>query len=545
MTRLYLRTLATPAALLFAACGKEPEPEPLPEQPTLAPGAACDPDVIAAAETDDPEDDKDPQAVCAPGLACEPVIDSDDFVCGAALRLRGRVRDSLTGIGIDGALIAALNEIGEPVTDIAVSDSCGAYDLPISVRRKPDGSFAEPLRWTLTVSARDYQPFPTGLRPALPIDLGDAQPNPDGVEPPRADDRDEPMATHAYEVIDNAATSVALIPLGDAAKGVSIAGSVGPDAAGALVVAEGPEAPAPYAIADASGDYVLFNVQPGAVTVRAYRQNVESTPAAVSVAGTDLVDVDLALASRDPAALATIDGAINIVNAPGGSLTSVVLVPASVYNAALERGPVPLGLRDPPPPATPDVTGGFTISGVPGGTYKVLVAFENDLLVRDPDAGIAGTQIQEITVEAGQPTTLAESFKVTEALAIVGPGRDAPEEVEANPTLVWADDSGEDGYSIVVFDALGTNVWSTELPGTSGSDTVELPYAGPALTPGMYYQFRVTAWREVKAERLNTSRSEDLRGVFFHGEAPPEPDCVAEASGGSSGGSSGGGESTN
>ena len=550
MTRLYLRRLAAPAALLFAtACGKDPEPEASPEQPTLAPGAACDPDVIAAAQTEDPEDDKDPQPICAPGLACEPLADSADFVCGAALRLRGTVRDSATGLGIAGALIAALNENGEPVTDVVASDSCGAYDLPISVHRKPDGSFAEQLRWTLTVSARDYQPFPTGLRPALPIDLGDAQANPDGVEPPlppadpKADPAPEPMPTYAYEVIDNAATSVALISLGAAAQGVSIAGTLGADGAGTLVVAEGPAAPAPYAIADASGDYVLFNVPPGAVTVRGYRQNVESEPAAITVASADLEGVDLTLLSSDPAALATVTGSLSIVNAPGGSATSVVLVPASVYNAPLERGPVPLGLRDPPPPAAPDVSGGFTLTGVPAGTYKVLVAFENDLLVRDPDPGISGTQIQEITVERGQATPVDAAFKVTEALAIVGPGADAPEEVEATPTFVWADDSGEDGYTILVFDALGTQVWTTELPGTTGSDTVELAYAGPALVPGMYYQFRVTSWREVKGERLDISRSEDLRGVFFHGQAPAEPECVAETDGASSSGT--GGESTN
>jgi hypothetical protein len=109
---------------------------------------------------------------------------------------------------------------------------------------------------------------------------------------------------------------------------------------------------------------------------------------------------------------------------------------------------------------------------------------------------------------------------------------------------VWADDSGEDGYTVVVFDALGTQTWTTELPGSMGSDTVELPYAGPALTAGMYYQFRVTSWREVKGERLDISRSEDLRGVFFHGEAPPDPTCTPEVAGDSSGGS-GGSESTN
>lgn len=97
--------------------------------------------------------------------------------------------------------------------------------------------------------------------------------------------------------------------------------------------------------------------------------------------------------------------------------------------------------------------------------------------------------------------------------------------------------------TILVFDALGTQVWTTELPGTTGSDTVELAYAGPALVPGMYYQFRVTSWREVKGERLDISRSEDLRGVFFHGQAPAEPECVAETDGASS--SATGGESTN
>ncbi|HEY0135904.1 MAG TPA: hypothetical protein VGB85_17585, partial [Nannocystis sp.] len=501
-------------------------------QPTLAPGAACDPDRVAAADTPDPEDDKDPQPICAPGLVCDPVVDSDDHVCGAALQIRGRVEDSLTGLGIEAALVAALNENGEPVTDVAATDSCGDYVLPIRVRRNPDGSFAESLKWTLIASARNYQPFPAGPRPALPIDLSEAVPNPDGPEPALAskdaeDDADPPM-TYTVEVIDTAATSVALIPLGAAAQGVSVSGSVGADAAGTLVVAEGGAAPAPYAIADASGAFTLFNVQSGAVEVRGYRQGVELAPAPVTVAAADVVDVDLAIVTVDVAALGTVTGSIGIVNAPGGSMTSVVLVPSSVYNAGLERGPVPLGLRDPPPPATPDVTGQFTLTGVPAGTYKVLVAFENDSLVRDPDEGISGTQIQEITLAAGQMLPVAEGFKVTEALAIVGPGKDGPEAVAATPTLTWVDDSSEDGYDVVVYDALGNLVWETEVAGVSGSDNVELAYAGPALVSGMYYQFRVTSWREVQNKRLNIARTEDLRGVFYTGEAPEQTACVAE-----------------
>ena len=56
-----LLMLAAPAALLFAtACGKDPEPEASPEQPTLAPGAACDPDVIAAARREGAANDSAP-----------------------------------------------------------------------------------------------------------------------------------------------------------------------------------------------------------------------------------------------------------------------------------------------------------------------------------------------------------------------------------------------------------------------------------------------------------------------------------------------------
>ena len=538
---VFVASLLSVLVVLGTGCGKsDDEPEPLPEQPLLAPGGACDPDRLPAADTPDPEDDKDPQPVCAPGLACEPLADGDGHVCGTALSIRGRVTDSATGVGIEGALIAAFNEIGEPVTDVVATDACGDYVLPVGVRREADGSYAESLKWTLSASASDYQPFPTGLRPALPIDMADAAPVP--AEP--ADPDAEATDAEKYDAaeIRNAATSVAMISLGAAAQGVRVAGTLGADAAGTLVVAEGAEAPAPYAIADASGAYTLFNVPAGAATIRGYRQGVEVEPKQLDVGALDLDGVDLNVVTTDAAQLATVSGSLNIVNAPGGSLTSVVLVPASVYNEALERGPVPLGLRDPPPPGAPDVTSAFSLASVPAGTYKVLVAFENDLLVRDPDEGIAGTQIQEIVVDRGGAVAVADAFKVTEALAVRGPGADAPEEVEPKPTFVWADDSSEDGYTIVVYDALGTNVWSTEIPGVKGSADVSLDYGGPALQPGMYYQFRVTSWRESMGDRSNISRTEDLRGVFVHGEAPPMAECTVEdtTGGDESGGSSGG-----
>jgi len=511
----------------LVGCKEDPPPE---EPEELGKGEACDPSAEPPPPGEEPASDA--PDYCAPGLACEPVDGTDDYVCGAALEIRGLVTDSMSGEPIEGALVAALNESSEPVTDVAVTDSCGAYVLPVSVRRTPDGDFAETPKWTLSVSAQDYVPFPAGVRPALPIDSADRVPDPD---PPETDSGNDTEGGEEYvtDIIDNPATSVALIRLpSEQAGGAIISGTVaGEGVAGMLVVAEGGSGPRePYGIVDASGHYTLFNVPDGEVTLRGYRRGVEVEPTVVMASGELVEGVDLPVVTTDPADLATVDGSLSIVNAPGGSVTSVVLVPVSVYNDVLERGPVPVGLRVPDPPLAPDVSGAFTFEGVPSGTYKILVAFENDFLVRDPDAGIGGTAILEITVDAGAQIDLQEGFKVTEALEVFGPGRDMPEVVDAMPVFTWADDSSEDGYDVVVYNALGELVWETTVPGVSGSDQVELTYGGPALEPGMYYQFRVTSWRDQGGggEALNISRTEDLRGVFVTGEVEPAGSCEPE-----------------
>jgi hypothetical protein len=110
-----------------------------------------------------------------------------------------------------------------------------------------------------------------------------------------------------------------------------------------------------------------------------------------------------------------------------------------------------------------------------------------------------------------------QSFKITEHLAIVGPGADAPEVVSGTPVFRWADDSSEDRYELELYSALGDLVWSDRaIAGVSGSRTVERTYAGPALTRGMIYQFRVTSFRDRRGTATAISRSEDLRGVFSY-----------------------------
>ncbi|RMG98044.1 MAG: hypothetical protein D6705_07085 [Deltaproteobacteria bacterium] len=149
----------------------------------------------------------------------------------------------------------------------------------------------------------------------------------------------------------------------------------------------------------------------------------------------------------------------------------------------------------------------------PPGDYVVLAGFENDLLVRDPDPSIAGTQIVHISVDAGATVDLAESFKITGALTMVGPGADGPEAVDpSNVVFSWADDSSEDYYTLAVYDAFGNEVWSVpDVPRVTGSATVDVAYAGPALEPGMYYQWRAESWRDSGP----ISTTEDLLGVFY------------------------------
>jgi hypothetical protein len=201
----------------------------------------------------------------------------------------------------------------------------------------------------------------------------------------------------------------------------------------------------------------------------------------------------------------------------------VVLVVESTFNDTFVRGEVPRGLRA-PLSGEPSITGEFSIEGVPEGSYVVLAGFENDDLVRDPDPNIAGTQIVTVDMPTPGDTVSLDSFKITEALNVVSPGREDPEEVTEAPTLTWADDSSEDFYTVVVYNAYGELVWclSDQMMGcdggnvdrVTGADNVEVQYDGP-LEPGMYYQFRATSWRQSGGNPGPISQTEDLRGVFY------------------------------
>lgn len=439
---------------------------------------------------------------CVDGLVCEALADGTGGLCSAALVIEGQVVDITDDGPIAGALVQAVDVNGAAVGTTAETDADGGFTLTVPAVRNVDGVPVEGS-YTLRVQAARYQEFPTAIRPALPLDASTAA---------EVDD--------AW-LIENPLTTVKLIPLpGDTSGLGSISGAILADPnSGLLVVAEG-AGTALTGFSDGDGVYTIFNVPAGTFTVQGYRAGVQLDPATTTlVAGEGKTGVDLAASA---AALSAVSGNIQIVNAPGGSVTSVVLAVESTFVEAAGRGKVPPGLR------AGGITGDFTIENVPDGSYVVLAAFENDNLVRDPDQTIGGTATVRIEVPdpgTGNTITLPEGFKVTEALAVVGPGADGPEEVfTATPTLSWADDSSEDGYEIRVFDTFGNLIWSDEVGPVTGSAAVTHDYAGPPLELGMFYQFRATSFRERNGPRTAISRTEDLKGVFFHlGNPPPTP----------------------
>jgi hypothetical protein len=281
------------------------------------------------------------------------------------------------------------------------------------------------------------------------------------------------------------------------------------DARGVLVVAEAADAPGVSATVDGSGAFTLFNVPAGSYSVKAYGRGANWTPANVNVAEVDVGNVQLARAQTAPA---TLSGSVSFVGPGAGPVTSVVMVVASTFDPFTGRGEVPPGLRAPEPGTALNVTSDFSIAGVPDGRYAVLAAFENDNNVRDPNPGTAGTDVQFVTVTNGQIEVAPEAFKVTSALTLVGPGAtEAVDAVSATPTFSWQPYPQSASYDVVVFDTFGTLVWEQAgLAAVTGS-TNTLLYAGPALTPGALYQWRVTA-RRTGGDPI--SRSEELEGLF-------------------------------
>jgi hypothetical protein len=459
MTKTISSAFACLLALVIGCSEEEPKEEPEPE--------VCDPTVANPG--------------CHENRICERTVGGEPK-CQNAYFVVGRVFDSVTDQPIEGARIVARDVNGAAVSGVVHSNLEGNYRLPVPVERNADGApAASKIEVFLRADAHAYATFPKPPRSALPIDVL--------------------RATGSPLELKTAATDIALVALDNAAGLGTIAGTVKADApGGALVVAGGASG-----IADLRGDFAIFNVPVGGATVRGYLTGVNLEEKTVDVAaGQTTRDVVL---EKVGDATASVSGTLNFVD-PGSGITSVILVVADTFQENVARGETPPGLK-----TALDVTGPFEIENVPDGTYKVLAAFENDGFVRDPDTSLGGTAIVEATV-SGSSVALTQSFKVTGALAVRSP--DDEELVTGTPTFVWQNDNGEAGYEVLLYDALGNEIWSKKnLP--AATKDVSQPYDGDLslLKPGMIYQFRAFS---LKAGGSPLSSTEDLKGVFIYEE---------------------------
>jgi hypothetical protein len=429
--------------------------------------------------SDDDDDEPEPacsvadQAGCDAGFVCEDVAGGKTG-CFHPVSIGGKVFDTQSSAAIEGAHVVARDANDAAVSGIAITDTEGMYTLQVPAPREADG---KPVtnNYTLRADASGYLGFPKAPRVALPLELSKATGDPLELR--------------------SAATDIGLIPLSDTTGLGAISGTVlAEHPGGTLVVAGGVTA-----TADTGGEYTVFNVPAGSVEVRGYSSGLNFAPVKAEVKATETTTgVNLDVMGD---ATATVSGSVQLVNPGDGNTTSVILVVEDTFVENAARGEAPPGLR------AANVSGAWSIPSVPDGKYVVLAAFENDFLVRDPDTSIGGTDIQHITVSGGNVDV--PGFKITGALAVISP--DAEEEVSGTPTFTWEDDSSEDDYTVEVFDALGNLTWEeVGVIGPNGNNPVELPYAGPALTAGMYYQFRATSIKD----GTPISRTEDLRGVF-------------------------------
>jgi hypothetical protein len=450
--------------------------------------------VLAVAPGCGGDDSCDPVARtgCDDGLVCE-VVEGGEPACFAPLVVRGRVFNLADDAAIEGARVVGLDPNGAPLGAVAESGTDGRYELEMPRARNAEGV---PVAGELTLrgDAEGFQTFPSGIRQALPVDISTATKQGDAW------------------VVEAPLTDIGLIALPAGAGTASLSGTVDlPDGvAGVLVVAEttsGQGVQGYAAPADLDGHYTLYNLPAATYSVTAYAVGARWAVVESTLADGQDGTADIGVADG---ALGGVSGSVSIVNAPGGSQTSVLLVVESTFDETLKRGASPPGMR------VGAVSGAYTLENVPPGKYVVLAAFENDDLVRDPDTEIGGTAIAHIQVAEGM-TTAVDGFKVTEALAVISPGAEDPEGVPMTGlTFVWADDSSEDEYQIRLFDSFGQMIWEKSIPGVSGSANAEVAYDGPALTTGMYYQFRATSIRKpMGGTGTPISTTEDLRGCFW------------------------------
>jgi len=438
-----------------------------------------------------PSCDPEAQTPCEGDKVCEPVFEETNSGCFPRLRVAGKVFDLESDVykPVEGASVVGMFTTGAS-TDTVKTDSLGNYEFFLKMLRDNMGKPVTKEAVTLSVSAMGYDPVPGILRPSLPITFENV------------------TCSALFCNVQSGFLSIGLFPLDGSIPRYKINGKLSENKGGVLVVAECDASPCPISYTDKDGDFSIFNVPAGNYSIKAYVKDKNYSAESVAVVDKDVDGVELDLLETP---LSTLSGAVNIVNAPGGSKTTIVLIPVSTFIESFSKGILAPGLRAPDYGIEPNVSGNYTITGIPDGEYFVLAAFENDKLVRDPDPNIAGTQVLKVKFPSGGTNYNVSigNFKVTEAIPIIFPGAQGPELITEPPLFQWTRDAGAKNYIVTVYTAQGTVQWTKNVQKTDAA-TMSVQYDGPALNG--FYQWVVVSYSNLNAP---ISMSEDLLGIFY------------------------------
>ena len=407
------------------------------------------------------------------------------------IKIKGKVFSLADKSAIKGALVCAVSKADGTVSDMAVTGADGFYTVEVTAEREGRNKPVNEA-WGLNASAETFMSVPSFIRPSIAVTIADFIPEDNN---------------YTYS---DALTDIGLAAIREPGELFTVSGRLDGGDAGAMVVLEGCSAPpCPYGYTAKRGDFTIFNVPRKTYSAAAFKKGVSYEALSIEIAS-DTQNV--VLKKKSDSVTGTVSGSVNIVNPGQGDATSIVLVPESLFHETLKKGILVPGLRA-PESGDFNIKGAYTITGVPEGSYVALAAFENDYLVRDPDPNIAGTQIVHFTMpDAGSYDKSIDAFKITGSLDIVSPGAgDAPEALSNLAEVVWADDSSEDQYTLVLYNMYGDTIWEKTILGQSGGANVTVAYDGPALENGVYYQWNVTSFR--KGGPISTS--EDLKGIFY------------------------------
>jgi hypothetical protein len=424
---------------------------------------------------------------CDPGLVCEPIQGTKTPHCFPPVELVGKATDSVTGNGLNQALVTALDQTGAPATQLTVTASDGVFTLRIPSFRQTDGT-PVPQKLTLFASSQDHRSYPSGLQRQVVIDTAQAK-QVSGGRP---------------WTFSPAAANIELIRLPPGQIGqplITGAVQVSSGELGVVVTAELAGRAVSSTLADGLGGFTLFNVPPGVYSVKAYAQGVNYDAIGVNTGNGSVGGVGL---TQSTANTTTVNGTLHLP--PDAGPTDVILVLESTFDAANPLGVMVPGLRAPAPGTAANVTGSFSIPGVPDGRFVAIPASATDGLTPAllPDGGV---QVQHLVVSNGAADVVDET--VIAATQIVSPGGSgAIDTAPQAPTFVWTANPAAASYQVQLFDALGNPLAFSP----SATDQTQLTYSGTPLAVGGLYQWRLLA---LDASGSAISQSEQFKGLFI------------------------------